>query len=121
MSPNSRRFDRRVTSTAMPAARKASSRAAAFFTAMPRPAASEVAETSGAAARISTAAAAREVRRRPATAARAQPRRLLGKQQVQRVLGLLGERGEEGRDPDQLVPGRVGLQRQRAGAQRLEP
>ena len=43
----------------------------AFFTAMPRPAASEVAETSGAAARRSTAAAARECRRRPATARRA--------------------------------------------------
>ena len=43
----------------------------AFFTAMPRPAASELADTSGAAARRSTAAAARECRRRPATAWRA--------------------------------------------------
>ena len=42
-----------------------------FFTAMPRPVASEVAETSGAAARVSTAAAAREWRRRPDTARRA--------------------------------------------------
>ena len=55
----------------MPAAQNASSRKAAFFTAMLSPAASEVAETRGAAARMSTAAAAREFRRRPATAARA--------------------------------------------------
>ncbi len=40
ISPNSRRFARWVTSMAMPAAQKSSSNSVAFFTAMPRPAAS---------------------------------------------------------------------------------
>ena len=71
LSPNSRRFDRCVTSTATPAATRPSSRRMAFLTATPRPAASEVAEISGAAASTSTAAAACELRRRPATADRA--------------------------------------------------
>ena len=45
LSPNSRRLDRCVTSTAIPAARKSSSKWVAFLTAMPRPAASDEAES----------------------------------------------------------------------------
>ena len=70
-SPNSLRFARWLTSTVMPSRQNSSSRAAAFFTAIPRPRARVDAESSGAAASRSTAAAAREVRRRPATALRA--------------------------------------------------
>jgi len=71
--PNGRRFAWWVTSTAMPAQQNFSYSAAAFFTATPSPVASEVAETSGAAARMSTAAGAHEWRRRRAAAARDEP------------------------------------------------
>ena len=50
--PEQPAFERRVTSMAMPAAQKSSSNSEPFFTAMPRPAAGEVAERSGAAARV---------------------------------------------------------------------
>ena len=55
----------------MPSPTKPSSSRVALLVAMPSAWPSEVAETSGAAARMSTAWAARESRRRPATAARA--------------------------------------------------
>ena len=57
LSPNRRRFDRCVTSTTIPAATRRSSKRIAFFTAISRPLASVVADSSGG-ARTSTAAAA---------------------------------------------------------------
>jgi hypothetical protein len=60
-----RDFDRNAGALELPRA------AAAFLTAIPRPAASDVADSTGAAARMSTAGSARECRRRTATARRA--------------------------------------------------
>ena len=90
VSPNSRRFERCVISTAMPAAQKPSSNSVAFFTDMPRPAANEVAERSGAAARISTAAAARVAAVGDGAAGGA-PGTLHRDQQSERVGRLVGQ------------------------------
>ncbi len=60
--------------------------------------------------------AARECRRRPATAPRAaNQERSSAEQQVERVVGLVRQRGEEHRHPVLLRPGRIGLQRPRPG------
>ena len=75
-----------------------------------------MAETSGAAARMSTAAARARVAAPPGDrGARGEPGALHIHEKLSTVLGLAGERGEEGRYPDCRVPGRVGLQRPRAG------
>ena len=79
---NSRRLERRGTSTTIPTSANQSSNAIAFLTAMPRLAASVVADAGGAAARMSMAAVARDVLRQPAAAA-------------QRRVGL-GTRDKEG-------------------------
>ena len=70
-NPNNRRLDRWVTSMAMPVAQNPSSSSSAFCNAIPSPAASDGAEINGAAASTSTATAARELLRLPATARRA--------------------------------------------------
>ena len=116
VSPNSRRLERWVTSTAIPAAQKSSSNWVAFLTAMPRPAASEVAETSGVAARMSTAAAARECRRRPATARRAASQaRSIATSRSSPSSASSSQRAQERRHPGVALPRRVGAQRAVAG------
>ena len=75
-SPNSRRADRCVTSTAISVPTKSSSSPVAHLIDMPIAPASVVAEITGVAANTSTAMAARELRRRPPVLPRAvsQPR-----------------------------------------------
>lgn len=71
LSPNSRRVERCVTSTAIPWVTKPSSNAIALLTDKPSIAARLVAEVSGVAASTSIACPACEVRRRPAAWRRA--------------------------------------------------
>src|ERR1700730_5216071 len=89
----------------MPSTTKPSSRRVAFLVAMPSAWPSEVAETSGAAARMSIAVAARESRRLSATARRA-PMALENREQCQPVFGLLGEGVEQMPDPHLARPRR---------------
>ena len=80
---------------------------------------SVVADTSGAAARMSIAAAARELRRRPATAARGgEPVAFELRQQRQPVRGLVGQRGEKMSDPFLARPRDLGAERGGAGQER---
>ena len=109
LSPNSRRFDRCVTSTATPAATRPSSSRMALLTVTPRPAASEVAEISGVAASTSTATAACESRRRPADrGSRREPGAFEIHQQLPPVRRFGGERTQERRQPGGQFKRRLG-------------